>query len=127
MGDEDDRPALGGEHPDHPDELLDLGRREHRGRLVEHEEPHVPEEQLEDLESLLCADREVLDDGVRFDAEVVLRGELTQAAARACAVENGERAAREAEHHVLDRGQVRDEHEVLVHHPDAVLDRRARR
>ena len=49
--------------------LSDLLRRQHRGRLVEHEDARVAIERLEDLDALLLADRELRDAQVERDIE----------------------------------------------------------
>ncbi len=57
--------------------------------------------------------------------EAVPFGDLDDALARRASVELAERPARrlDAEHHVLGDGEHRDEHEVLVDHADAGIDR----
>ena len=65
-----------------PEELLGLLRRQHGGRLVEDEDLGIAVERLDDLDPLLDADREVLDDGVGVDLEAVLRRDLLNVAAR---------------------------------------------
>ena len=67
VGDEDDRLALGGEAADDREELLRLLRRQHGRRLVEDEDVGAAIERLQDLDALLLADRDVLDEGVRVD------------------------------------------------------------
>ena len=57
-------------------QLVDLLRREHRGGLVEDQHLGVVGERLDDLDPLLHADREVLDQGVRVDGEAVALGQL---------------------------------------------------
>ena len=55
-------------------------RREHRGRLVEDEDPRAAVEQAQDLDPLLLADRELPDPRPRIDAETVPRAQLAQLA-----------------------------------------------
>ncbi len=77
VADEDD--ALAGSPCsvfDDPEELIDLLGRQHRGRLVEYEELGVAVEHLDDLDPLLNADRQVLDQRRRVDVEAVLLGDL---------------------------------------------------
>ncbi len=72
VGDEDDRRALVGELAQHLEQLVGLGRREHRRRFVEDQDVGLPVERLEDLDALLGADRKVLDQRARVDDEPVL-------------------------------------------------------
>ena len=125
--DEDDRLPLGLERLDDLEELLRLLRREHGGRLVEDEDLGAAVERLQDLDALLLADR----DRSRPARRVERRGR-TAARARARAARRRRcrgRAARRLgrEHDVLGDRHDRDEHEVLVHHPDPEVDRVARR
>ena len=80
MADEHDRGPVLLEAVEHAGELLDLLRRQDRGRLVEHEDPRVAIERLEDLDPLLGADRDVLDLGVGIDRQAVAIGELADPA-----------------------------------------------
>ena len=60
VADEDDRLPLLGQAPDDREELVRLLRRQHRGRLVEHEDVGAAVERLQDLDALLLADGDVL-------------------------------------------------------------------
>ncbi len=57
VGDEDDGAALRDQRADGDEELVDLLRRQHGGRLVENEDAGVAIERLEDLDALLLARR----------------------------------------------------------------------
>ena len=63
--------ALGLELAQGVEELVDLLRHEHRGRLVEDQRAGAAVEHLEDLHPLAVADAEVLDQRVRVDLEAV--------------------------------------------------------
>ena len=69
VADEDDRLPLLGQAPDDREQLLRLLRGQHGGRLVEHEDVGAAVERLQDLDALLLADRDVLDDRARVDCE----------------------------------------------------------
>ena len=124
VGDEDDRDAglLELTHDLH--QLVGLLRGEHRGRLVEDEHLRVAGERLDDLDPLLHADRQVLDDGVGVDVEAEPLGDLLDPLAGRVEVEGaGEAGGLVAEHDVLGDGEDRHQHEVLVDHADAGRDR----
>ena len=126
--DEDDRLAALGEAADDLEELLRLLRGQHGGRLVEHEDVGLAVERLEDLDALLLTDRDVLDPGARVDGEAVAVGDLLDAPLRLAHVEQDPLMGRLlVEDDVLGDRHHRDEHEVLVHHPDAGLDGGIRR
>ena len=59
--DQDDRRAVGAQLAQHGEQLVDLLRRQHRGRLVEDQHARVAVERLEDLDALLLADADLLD------------------------------------------------------------------
>jgi hypothetical protein len=93
---------------------------------VEDEDVGPAVERLEDLDALLLANGDVLHERRRIDGEAVLLGELAHAALSAVLVQEDAVPRLDAEDDVLRDGEDRNEHEVLVHHPDARLDRVAR-
>ena len=128
VADEDDRLALLGQAPDDREELLRLLRRQHRGRLVEHEDVGAAVERLQDLDALLLADGDVLDDRARVDGQPEAGRDLVHPLLGGGVVEQDAVVRRLGrEHDVLRDRHHRDQHEVLVHHPDPVLDRGPRR
>ncbi len=74
------------------EQLVGLGGREHGRRLVEDEDVGVAVQRLQDLDPLLRADREVLDQCARVDAQPVLLGELADAGGGGAGVEHAGRA-----------------------------------
>ena len=60
--DVEDRAAARGEFPQGLEQLLDLLRRQHRGRLVHDQEPRIEEQRAHDLDPLALADAERRDD-----------------------------------------------------------------
>ncbi len=56
MRDQDRRPAALGKPPDHTEEFVSLRRREHRGRLVQQQDPNVGCKRLDNFEPLLERD-----------------------------------------------------------------------
>ena len=75
VGDDHDRESRVDELADDLEELVDLLRGEHRRGLVENEHARLAEERLEDLDPLLHADRQVLDQRVGIDLEPVALGD----------------------------------------------------
>ena len=125
VADEDDRLSLLGQALDDREQLVRLLRGQHRGRLVEHEDVGAAVERLQDLDALLLADRDVPHDRARVDGEPEPRRDLAHALLRRRVVEQDPVVhGLGREHDVLGDRHHRDQHEVLVHHPDAVLDRR---
>ena len=61
--------------------VVDLLRHQHRGRLVEDEDPRAAVEHLQDLDPLPVADAEALDQLVGVDVQAVRAGELGDAPA----------------------------------------------
>ena len=128
MADEHNGLPLLREAADDLEQLLRLLRREHRRRLVEDEDVRAAVERLQDLDALLLADRDVLDAGMRVDGQRVALGELADPLLGRPVVEEDAVPGRlQREHDVLRHGHHRDQHEVLVHHAHARVDRRARR
>ncbi len=65
VGDVDDRDAAGREVADDLEQHLDLGGAERRGRLVHDEDARVDRQRAGDLDDLLLAEAQVLDQGQR--------------------------------------------------------------
>ena len=107
MGDEDDGLVLALQHPQHLEELVGLGRRQHRGRLVEHQDFRAAHQRLEDLDALLQADRQFADDRVGIDLEPVFLAELGEPLADRARAPGEQRAALGAEHDVFEHAERR--------------------
>ncbi len=109
------------QHAQHFEQLIGLGGRQHRGRLVEHQDFRAAHKRLQDFDALLKADREFADDRVRVDFERIFLGEMGELwRARAAAPCCEQRPALGAEHHVFQHAQRRHQHEMLMHHANAV-------
>ena len=119
--DEQDGLALADEPAHDLHELPDLLRRQDGRGLVEDEDLRVAVEHLEDLDSLLHADRDVLDLGLGIDIEAVEARELAHAGTGFFPVYDEAGSRLEAEDDVLGHGEIVHELEVLVHHADAQL------
>ena len=77
--DEDQPATVVGELAQRGEQIVDLGRGQHRGRLVEHEHLGVAVQRLEDLGALALADGELPDVRVRIDLQAVPLGHLGEA------------------------------------------------
>jgi hypothetical protein len=124
VADEDDRDALALELAQDLEQVGGLLRRQHSRRLVEDQDVGVPIERLQDLDPLLLAHRDGVDAGVRIHVELERSRQLAHAT-RGCAFveQHAFPCGFRAEDDVLGHGHHRDEHEVLVHHADARVDR----
>ena len=106
------------------EQLVDLLRHQHGGRLVEDQDPGAAVEHLEDLDALPVADAERLDQRVGVDRRGRRRRQISSIARRAALTSSrSPRGRLGAEHDVLQHGEVVGQHEVLVHHADAGRDR----
>ena len=122
MGDEEDGDAVALEDREDLEQTVRLLRREHPGRLVEDQDARAPEKGLEDLDPLLETDRQLSDQRIGIDVEPVGGAQVGQPGSRRLLSLGEQGAAFAPEHHVLEHGHRGDQHEVLVHHADAVLD-----
>ena len=124
VADEDDAVALGGEAAQDREDLLRLLGRQHGRGLVEDEDPGFAIERLEDLDTLLPADRQRPDLGVGVDVEPEplaklddpARGPPFRSRKIGLAIVSSPRRMLSA------TDQHRHEHEVLVDHADATGD-----
>jgi hypothetical protein len=107
------------------EQLLRLRRRQDGRGLVHDQDVHAPVQDLQDLDALLLAHREVLHDRPGVHDEPVLLRQLADAFVRGVHVEDA--LVLVAEDDGLGDREGIDEHEVLVDHADAEGDRHARR
>src|SRR5690606_28380750 len=108
------------ELPHVAEQLLDLVGHQHRGRLVEDEDPGAPEEHLDDLVPLSPPDLELLVEVVGVDDETVGLGDASELLLGRVEVDAAAAPRRLCpEDHVLEDGELVGQHEVLVDHPDA--------
>ncbi len=92
-----------------------------RRRLVQDEDVRLAVEGLDDLHPLLYAHRKIVDVGIGVNVQAVLVGQLTDSVGCPVPVEEQTIAPGfVAQHDVLGHGQRGDEHEMLVHHADAL-------
>ena len=125
--DEDRRRPAGGELGERVEQLVDLLRHQHGGRLVEDDDLGAAVQHLEDLDALLLPDTEVAHQCVGVDLEAVALAELADLRARLACAEVPPRPRLVTEHDVLPDREVVGQLEVLEHHADAGADRVTRR
>ena len=104
------------------EELVGLLRRQHAGRLVEDQDPGAAIRATFRISTRCCSpDRQIADERVGIDVQaVVARQPLQLGARRGEALARSSGAALGAEHDVLQHGEILHQHEMLVHHADAV-------
>ena len=127
VGDEDDCLARVLEGLDDLEEVGDFLRGQHRGRFVEDQHIGRTEQNLDDLDALLDADGQVLDQCVGVDFEAVGLVDFPDLGAGFLEIEQIDRAGRlDTEHDVFGDREDGNKHEMLMHHADAGADRIAR-
>ena len=119
--------ALVGEMAQDVEELFDLGRDEYRTRFVENQDLGTAIERLENLDPLHRADRQVANPRVEHDVEAVSGAQIADRAGGSGAIDDAEPPRCVAQHDVLEHGQGRRQHEMLMHHADAQGDGVVRR
>ena len=124
VGDEEDGDPGIAQPPDHPAEILDALRREHRGRLVEDQHALAPPQRLDDFDELLLAEGEGAERHVLRQVDAEPPGDLPQPGAGGRAVHG--RPPRGAQHQVLENGERRHQGRMLVDGADAEIERDAR-
>ena len=125
VGDHHHRPPVVREAAHQPVKPRRLGRREHRRRLVEDDQPGVEVEDLGELDELPLADREIPDQRPRVD----VGGERAEFFRHRLVLRGGapRPGMRPGNEQVLDDAQRREQAELLEHHADAERHRIARR
>ena len=123
VGDEHDGVAIGRVAAQELEQPARLLRRQNGGRLVHDQDAGVAEQGLEDLDLLLEADGEFVDARVGVEVEAEALDDLARLAPRGGDVERRAAPRLGAQDQVLGDGQGLHQHEVLVHHPDALGDR----
>ena len=123
VADEDDRLAVRLQAPNDLEQLVRLLGRQYRGRLVEDQDVGTAIERLQDLDPLFLAHRDVADERARINGQREALGELANALLGRALVQQQIVAWLDPEHDVLGDGHHRDQHEVLVDHPDPGSDR----
>ena len=101
------------------EQLLGLLRREDGGGLVQDHHLGAAEQDLQDLDPLLQADRQVGDQAVRVDLQAVVTLDLDQLGTGRLEAAADPEAVLGAQHQVLQNAEGLDQHEVLMDHADA--------
>ena len=123
VADVEDRAALVGEPAQRDEQRLHRLRRQHRGRLVQDQQPRRGHQRAQDLDPLALAHRQRMHRALGIERQAVLGRERAHAGA--------DRVQRhrlvESQPDVLRRGQRIEQREVLVDHADAQRARLRRR
>ena len=123
VGDEDNALAGVAKRPHDGEEFLDLLRCQHGCRLIEDQHIGRSEQNLQDFDTLLDADRQILDQRVgRHFHAVACVDFLDLGACRRKIQKVGAGCRFDAEDHILDDTENRHQHEMLMHHADAAGD-----
>ena len=124
MGDEDDGFALRLELLQNTEQVIGFSRRQHTGRLVEHQNISAAIQRLEDFNTLLQTDRQFLDQRIRIDIQLVFLFQPLQLGAGLGNAPLQEQCALDTEHDIFKHGEIFNQHEMLMHHADAQPDGR---
>ena len=126
VGDQQDRRSLRAQQRQHPEQLLGFLRGQHRGGFIQDQDARPAVQRLEDFQPLPVAHRQVGHQRIEVDPQPgrIHQGQQLGAHQHLGLVQQHMRFG--AEHHVLERGQRIDQHEMLVHHADAQRDRLVR-
>jgi hypothetical protein len=126
VADEDDGQALGHHLAQRIEQRFAFLRRQHGRGLVEDEDARAAVQRLEDFDALALADRKAADPGLGRDRQAEALRDVEQFGARGAAAREGLPQRFAAHHHVVEHAEVVGQREMLVHHADAGLERRAR-
>jgi hypothetical protein len=104
------------------EQRLGLGRRQHRGRFVQDQDVRAAVQRLQNLQPLALAHRQVGHRGVQLDLQAGVMHQRFELRPHQGArlVQLPVRLG--AQHHVVQRAERVDQHEVLVHHAHAACD-----
>ena len=122
VGDENDGFSLVAQLAQNAEQVVCLVGREHARGLIKDQRLGTLEEGFENFDALLQAHRQFADDGIRINVELVIMGEAGEFGAGLVEGRADQGAAFGAQHDILQNGERIDQHEMLVHHADAVGD-----
>ena len=119
VGDQNHRRALRAQLPQHVEKLQRFLRRQHGGGLVQNQDARAAVQRFQNLQPLPITHRQIGDQSVQGDAKTGGLHQRLQPRAhrRCCLVQQPMRLG--SEHHVVQRAQGVDQHEMLVHHANA--------
>ncbi len=123
--DVDDRQSSVGQAPEHLEQVVGLGGREGRGRLVEDEDAGLAGHGPGDLDELAERDRQARDRLVQVDVDTDLPQRLAGVLLELPGADHPVPGREGAEHDVLGHGHLRHQAQLLVHQGDARAERRA--
>ena len=122
MRDEQDRDTGLREPSQHVEQLVGLLRREHRRRLIHDQQRRVLQQAADNLDALLLADRQIVDAGMRVDANAIFGRHPAHPLGKI-----GKRFAwRQGQRDILGHGQRLEQGKMLENHTDAEIARMLR-
>ena len=124
VGDQDDRLALVPQVAQDAEQVIRLGRGQNAGRFVQDQDIRLPIQRLEDLDTLLHADTDILDHRIGIDVQFIFRGQRFQRGARLGQTGAQQAAILGPKDDVLQHREILDQLEMLEHHADACGDGR---
>ena len=119
VGDKEDRFPFRREIAHNLQQLLNLLRGQHGGRLVENQDLVVPVQHFQNFRALLHTDGDVLDQRVRIDPQAVFLRQRHDLFPGAGALKNAVLRILVTEDDVVQHGEALHQLEVLVNHADA--------
>jgi hypothetical protein len=123
VGDQDDRLALVLQPFQDAEQVVGLIRGQNPGRFVQDQDLGLTIERLQDFHPLLVADRQVLDQRVGVDLQVIIARQTFQLFPRLRERGVEHRPILDPEDDVFQHGEVLHQLEMLEHHADARADR----
>ncbi len=95
------------------EQSVDFGRRQHRRRLIEKQQPRLTHQTFDHLDALALTDRQVVDEAIRVDGEIVGLRQFADPLGEDVALKP---ATALTHHEVFNHRHGADDAEVLVHH-----------
>ena len=120
--DQEDGDPVALQGPEDVEQTVGLLRGQHAGRLVQDQDARAAQQGLEDFDPLLQADRQPANRRVRVNLQAVGGAQLRHPRAGGLRTTGQPGAPLASQHDVFEYGHGRHQHEVLVHHADAMGD-----
>ena len=127
MGNKDDRLARRLQVVQNLEEILRLLRREYRGRLVKDDRVRAAHQNLDNLNTLGLADGNLTHPAVKRNFHLILIDILLNRLSGRVEIDSESLLRLKPENGVLQHRKFPDQHKLLMHHADPMLDRSLRR